>query len=57
MDGLNLDLDSIMSKLQGVLPILSYIINMFTNMLNVIGSYFGFDLEIPAEEDTTAAAE
>ena len=55
MDGL--DLNSIMAKLQDVLPILSYIINLFTNMLNVIGSYFGFDLEIPAEEDTTAAAE
>ncbi len=55
MEGL--DLSSILGKVQGVLPILSYVVNMLTRVLTIIGSYFGYDLtqviknpETPSEE-------
>lgn len=51
MDGISLD--GIMSMLQPILPILSYLINMLTKAFEVFTSYLGFDIELP--EDTTAA--
>lgn len=50
---MDLDLSGIMTTLQPVLPILSYLINYMTKMIEIVASYFGFDLTKPEEDETT----
>lgn len=49
MDGL--DLSGIMGKLQPVLPILSYILNLLTKAFEIFTSYIGFDITLPSPEE------
>lgn len=54
---MDLDLSGIMTTLQPVLPIISYLINYMTKMIEIVASYFGFDLTKPEEDETTTGTE
>lgn len=54
---MDLDLSGIMTTLQPVLPIISYLINYLTKMIEIVASYFGFDLTKPEEDETTTGME
>ena len=43
MEGFNLDLSTVSDKLQIVLPYLSYIINIFTKMMDTMSAFFGLN--------------
>lgn len=54
---MDLDLGGIMNMIQPVLPILSYFINYVTKLVEIVASYFGFDINAPQEEESTSGTE
>lgn len=54
---MDLDLSSITSKLQDILPFISYGINMLRRVISVIAAYFGYDIRTDLDGATEETSE
>lgn len=55
MDGISLD--GIMGTLNSFLPTISYIVNLFNKLFDLLTSYLGIEIIPPAEEETEPSTE